>query len=199
MVTARELADTTLEKLKTFDVYELLPSLALANDGAIQDVLNVNGCANYQWAPGLIETIKPKQVVELGGAMGVWSICVLHTLPEDSKLYSITLAEHGLEYSYIKNPPKNFVPVVGDDLDMSVWPKDLNFTQTDLWYFDSLHTEKQLRAELKLYSPFFKKGAVLLFDDIRMPEIWPVWQNVTFDKVELTNPLHYTGYGMAIV
>ena len=199
MVTAKELHEKAMEKMKTFDVHAVLPALRKANDGAIEDVLNTNGCANYQWWPCLIEEVMPKQVVELGGAMGVGTIMMLQSKYQDFKLYSITLPENGLEFSYIADNYPNLTKVVGDDLDLSNWPKDLDLKQTDIWYFDSEHTYKQLKAELDLYSPFFKKGAVLVFDDIRMEGLWELWESLPYDKIELTNPLHYTGYGMAVI
>ena len=85
--------------------------------------------------------------------------------------------------------------IVGDDLDMSNW-KDIDLGKTDLLYIDSLHTEKQLRKEIELYFPFLKKGTIVCFDDIRMPELWPVWKDLPYEKIELTDPCHYTGWGI---
>ena len=198
-MTARELADLSLEKLKSFNLRPIMPALRALNQGALEDVQNINGCANYQWWGGLIEIVKPKQIIELGGAMGVGTIMMLNSNYQDFKLYSITLEEHGLEFSYIVDNYPNLVKVVGDDLNLKNWPKDLDLSKTDVWYLDSLHTAKQLQAELDLYTPFFKKGAVLVFDDIRMDELWPIWEKLPYDKVELTAPLHYSGYGLAIV
>ena len=194
-MTLDEIVEKTNKRMESFNPEILMPALRFANDGAKEDVKNTNGCANYIWSACLMEIIKPKQVVELGGAMGVWDICVLHTLPTDSKLYSITLAEHGLEFSYVKDTYPNFHPIVGDDLIMGNW-KGIDLSKTDIWYFDSLHTFEHLNNELNLYNPFFKKGALLLFDDIRMPELWPVWDNLKWEKKELTDPLHYTGWGI---
>lgn len=195
----RELVDQSMEKLKTFNVAPYLPALRAANSGALEDVMNVNGCANYQFIPGLVELLKPSQIVELGGAMGVWDLMVLNGPYQDFDLWSITLAEHGLEYSYVVDKYPNFHPVIGDDLDLNNWPKELDLNKTDLYYYDSLHTEKQLRDELKLYSPFHKKGSILIFDDIRMDEIWPVWKDLPYEKIEITDPCHYTGYGICKV
>lgn len=176
-----------------------LPALRALNDGAMEDVLNINGNRYYQWSPALMKVLKPKQVIELGGAMGVWDLMVLNGQYQDFELYSITLAEHGLEFAYVVDKYKNFHPIVGDDLDLNNWPKDLDLAKTDLWFIDSEHTAKQLQAELDLYTPFFKKGAVLLFDDIRHPELWPIWNKLPYDKYECTNPCHYSGFGLAIV
>lgn len=202
-MTAKDVFDIGMKRLETFKVEGLLPALQYANDGAVEDVKNIIGCAYYQWATSMVDVLKPKQVVELGGAMGVWSLCVLHTLPTDCHLYSITLEEHGLEFAYIKEKYSNFTPIVGDDLDMSHW-KGIDLHKTDLWFFDALHTEKHLRAELDLYSPYFKEGTIVLFDDVRMDELWPVWKDIKkgkyglTDYYEATSPLHWTGYGIAI-
>ena len=135
--------------------------------------------------------------------MGVGSIMMLQSPYQDFKLYSITLAEGGLEFSYVVDKYNNFYPIIGDDLDLSNWPKDLDLSQTDIWYFDSLHTEEHLRKELDLYSPFFKKGTICVFDDIHSFGLDPVWDDIKNGKwgftefVDATDPLHYSGYGLA--
>ena len=57
----KELHEQALEKLKTVNVMPYLAALRAANEGAKDDVLNTNGCANYQWIPGFVELLKPKQ------------------------------------------------------------------------------------------------------------------------------------------
>jgi len=201
----RELYDKAIEKMKSLNINIYLIALRSANQGAIDDVLNTNGCANYQFIPGFVELLKPKQIVELGGAMGVWDVMVLNGKYQDFKLYSITLEEHGLEFQYVVDKYPNFVPVVGNDLDLNNWPKDLDLKSTDLWYFDSEHTETQLRKELNLYSPFFKKGCVIIFDDIHSFGLDPVWNDIKKGKwgkmtcIDATDPLHYSGYGVCEV
>ena len=200
-MTLQELTIQGLKKMEKFNIAGVMPSLAGLNDGALEDVLNVNGCANYQWIPGVIDILKPKQIVELGGAMGVWDLMVLYKLPEDSHLYSITLPEGGLEFSYILDKYPNFTPIIGDDLDMNNW-KGVDLEKTDLWYFDTLHEESQLIKELDLYHRFFKKDAVVLFDDIHLNDgMERVWNRIQkgeweiTDTYDATDPLHYSGYG----
>ena len=183
-------------------ITSFLPALKDVSVGSLEDVLNTNGCAYYQWVPQLIKLTSPKQVVELGGAMGTWALMALQNI--EGKLYSITLEEHGLEFMFIKENYPNLIKIVGDDLDMYNWPKDLDLSKTDLWFFDSLHTGEQLRKELDLYSPFFKKETIILFDDIHMPELEPVWQELKdgkwgkIDCYDATDPCHYSGYGVCM-
>lgn len=202
----QELITQSLEKLKDFDPESVVDDFAIDSplpaEAGLGDVRNKTGSGYYCWLPGFIDLLKPKQVVELGGAMGVADVLILKTLPSDSKLWSITLAEHGLEFCFIKNIYSNFVPVIGDDLDLKTWPESLDLSETDLWFFDSEHSERQLRAELELYKQFFKSGAIVLFDDIHlnpgMQNVWNDMENIfpVGEKKDLTNPLHWSGYGV---
>jgi cephalosporin hydroxylase len=163
----------------------------------VKDVLDRTNWGYYQWLASLMKAVKPKQVVELGGAMGVACVMMLSELPETSKLYSITLPEGGLEFSFIKKDYPNFVPVLGDDLNLANWPDDLDLSKTDVWFFDSLHTAEQLEAELALYEQFFKEGAILLFDDIKMEELYPIWRKLPYHKKDVSH-LHFSGFGIAV-
>lgn len=203
-----EVLEKSFERLKTFDAGKFLTPLKYANEGALLDALNRRApgedCLNYQWWPCFIDELKPKQIVELGSAMGVGDICMLQAEYQDFKLYGITLEEGGLEFSYVeKDKYPNFFPIVGDDLDLSVWPKDLDLSKTDCWYIDSLHTEEQLRKEIELYKQFFAPGVPIVFDDIfqnpGMARVWHDLENLLplKEKIDLTPyGLHFTGYGL---
>lgn len=198
----KELFDRAMHLWQSFDETTVLTKLNLANSGAIEDFLNTNGCRYYQWSSCLIDLVKPKQVVELGGAMGVWTICALHSLPQKSHLYSITLPENGLEFCYIPDEYPNLTKIVGDDRDMNNW-KGVDLKKTDLWFFDTgiadFHDANLLSEELKLYEPYFKKGAIILFDDIhKTPEMTATWNEITWPKLDCSDPLHHSGFGMAI-
>lgn len=202
---AIEVFEKAMESSQNMGLTDSRYALRSANDGALQDALDIGSKRTYyyRWVQGFVKEFKPKQVIELGGAMGVWCLMVLQKLPKDSHLYSITLPEDGLEFSYVVDDYPNFHPVLGTSLDLSLWPEDFNLKKTDLWFFDSLHTEEHLRKELDLYSRYFKKGAVILIDDIHSFGLEPVWKEIkkwgiasTYDA---TNPLHYSGYGIGVV
>lgn|SRR3990167_5852743 len=205
-MTLNEIVNKTFEKVKVFNTRLLLPALRESDKEPFQDELwngpmNTNGCALYVFSICLVDLIKPKQVVELGGAMGMWSLCVLHSLPAESKLYSITLEEGGLEFKFVVDKYLNFHPIIGDDLDMKNW-EGIDLLNTDIWYFDSIHSYDQLTKELNLYSPYFKKGALLLFDDIHQDEgMERAWLEIQgqYETMDLTDPCHWTGWSIAQV
>ena len=194
----KDIIEKTIMDSENFSMRSVMPALRLLSDGALEDVLNTNGCRYYQFLPCLIDNLKPTQIVELGGAMGVSAIMMCQAKWQDFKLYSITLAEGGQEFSFIADNYPNLTKIVGDDLDLTNWPKDLDLSKTDLWFIDTDHTEAQLRAELELYTPFFKKGAIVLFDDIHLlPDMDRVWDDLKkkYDFFDCTDPLHYSGFG----
>ncbi len=164
--------------------------------GSINDINNVAQSLYYRYLPALIEELQPKQIVELGGAMGASAIMMLSALPKGSTLYSVTLPEYGLEFAFLTREYPGLVKVVGNDLDLSTWPHDLHLSKTDLWFFDSEHSYGQLSKEIRLYAPFFKEGTIALFDDIRLDEdMQRAWLEIELPKISLPD-LHHSGFGM---
>ncbi len=187
------LTDSAFEELKSFSVDGILPDLKDVAPGSLQDVLDTKNSLYYQWLCCLMRVLKPKQIVELGGAMGTSALCMLSQLPEDAKLYSATLEEHGLEFSYIKTNYPQLTKIIGDDSDMSIWPGDLDWSKTDLLFIDAEHTADAVRRELEMYIPLIGEGKLVLMDDIKMEELWPVWLEIDKPKIDLS-VLHHSGF-----
>ena len=197
---AKDLFFTLKPLWENYDLKKVEGYLAGVSEGAMNDIRNKKESGYYQWLPVLIEYLKPLTVVELGGAMGASALMMLSSLPKESRLYSITLAEGGLEFSFVKENYPNFVPIVGDDLNLKTWPKELALGTTDLWFFDTEHNYQQLHAELELYKGFFKKGAVILIDDIHLNEgMFRAWTEFPGDKFDATTYLHWSGFGIVTI
>lgn len=198
-MTANELDKLVMEHVGRFDVYSLLPHLTLVAEGQLLEVRNEMPYANlyYQWLACLMRVLKPKQVVELGAAAGISTIMMATQMDKDAKLYSVDIDPQA--WRWMNKDYPQVIKVLGDDLDMKIWPKDCDLSKTDVWFIDSLHTEDQLRKEFELYKGFWKKGDVVVLDDIRLPGLDKVWEEVSYDKRENTNPCHHTGFGFFIV
>lgn len=201
-MVAKELYEKVKERQRGYNALNFVYPLRGCNEGAKNDVMDTARSGYYQWLLALIDQIKPKQIVELGGAMGVADLVMLSAKYKEFDLWSITLQEHGLEFSFIIDDYPNLHMVIGNDLDLGNWPRKLDLSQTDLWFYDSEHTEAQLRAELDLYSPFHKKGSVILFDDIHEFGLDPVWEDIKKGKWGemdcYDSDLHHSGFGVCI-
>lgn len=151
----------------------------------------------YQFLACMVRVLKPIQIIELGGAWGTSALMMLSELPKESKLYTITLPE-APAYSYITEHYPNLVKIIGDDRDLSNFKCDLE--KTDLWFIDSLHTKDLFTEELRLYSPFFKKGAVVLVDDIHIdPGYEEVWDSIKYDKLDISELHRPSGFGLIVI
>lgn len=198
-LTANELDKIVHQYMTRYDVYPVMKHMEKVGYGQQMEVLNQTGNDNlyYQWLACLVRYMKPKQIVELGAAAGISTTMMALEMPQDCKLYSVDI-DPEIAWKWMTYEHPNVTKILSDDLDMSIW-KGVDLAQTDLWFIDSLHTEAQLRKELELYSPYFKKGAVVVFDDIRLPELNGIWNELTYDKCETTHPNHYSGFGHVIV
>lgn len=199
-MNAKELFEAVKPIWEKFDPSVLEEYMIGLNEGSRKDVLDKSQSGYYQFLPCLVQYLKPRQIVELGGAMGASALMMLSSLPSKSTIYSITLPENGLEFSFVKKDYTQLVKCVGDDIDLTNWPKSLDLSQTDLWFFDSEHTYKQLTRELKKYQKFFKKGTVILVDDIHLNEgMFRAWLKFPGDKTDLTAWLHWSGFGLIVI
>lgn len=200
-MTANELDLKVQKYLRHYDIHPLMDELSLVGAGQKLEVLNQNprgGNLYYQWLACLVRFLQPKQIVELGPASGISTIMMLSELPKTSKLISVDI-DSSIAWKWIKNDYPQLVKVLGDDLDLSIYPKDVKLEETDLWFFDTLHTKDQLQKEFDLYKKYFKRGTVVVVDDIRMEGLWDVWKSLPYDKCETTHPNHYSGFGHFIV
>lgn len=197
-VSANELDKLVMDEISKYEVSKIMPDMELVGIGQQMEVMNQTGQSNlyYQWLACLTKLIKPKQVVELGAAAGISTIMIASELDKDAKFYSVDNDPQA--WRWMKKEYPQVTKILSDDLDMRIW-RGINLKDTDLWFIDSLHTYDQLNSEMKKYRKYFKKGAVVVFDDIRMPGLWEIWSNLPYDKQENTNPCHYSGFGFCII
>lgn len=170
------------------------PYLKHINEGCWKDI--TSGEANYyKYFASMMEVLKPKQVVELGGSAGVCSLMILSHLPNDSRLYSISIPEPEIEFRFIKEDYPNLTMIRGNDLDMNNW-KDVDLSKTDICFIDTDHNYWQVHQEIELYFPKFKPGTLVFFDDIDLnDDMKRVWKEVPGTKLSLPT-WHWSGFGV---
>ena len=199
MVTPKEIDKLARDKLVKLDMKKIQPYLKHVNQGSLNDINNVSTSRYYRYLAALVKAIKPKQVVELGSAGGASALMMLSTLPENSMLYACSIPEPEEEFRFIKQDYPNLTLIRGNDLDLATWPKDCQLEKTDLWFFDTDHNYTQLHTELKLYDQYFKKGTIILIDDIRLNDgMIKAWDEIKYPKLSLPD-LHWSGFGLIVI
>lgn len=156
-----------------------------------------NSYTYYRYLIGMVRVLKPMQVVELGGNNGLGAHYMLSTMPDGANLYTVDIVDALRELRFQPPQRNNAHILIGDTRDMTIWDEcgvDLN--KTDLWFFDSDHTYKQLTEEWALYSRYFRKGTVAMLDDVLLNEgMWQAWQEIPQAKL-LTPEIHHSGWGL---
>ena len=198
MIGASEYDAKAMDMVRSFDLGSIRDHYELVEPAHQLEIENLTGRPNlyYQWLHCLTKIIQPKQVIELGAAAGMSTIMIATALPKSSKFYSVDIDPQS--WRWMKYDYPQLTRILSDDLEMSIWD-GIDTLDTDLWFIDSLHTEEQLRKEVEAYSPMWKRGAVVVFDDISINEgMRKVWDELEYDKFE--NPLlHWGGFGLCVV
>lgn len=154
----------------------------------------------YKWLYCLVKHVKPKQIVELGGAQGVSSLMMSAAMPAKCKLFSVDLVD---DWRVLPSDSK-VIKIVGRSEDETVFPKGTDLEKTDIWFIDTAHFQDQLQKEFDAYSKYWKEGTIVILDDVDyywdrpMHDLYKFWPNVKYNKVALPH-LHVSGFGLIVV
>jgi predicted O-methyltransferase YrrM len=197
---SKSLNEQVMKMLESYDVEAIMPDMQLVGDGQKNEVRDVNGRPNkyYQWLSCLTRLLKPKQVVELGAAAGISTTMIASELSPDAKFYSVDI-DPTIAWKWMSKDFPQVTKILGDDLNMAIWPGSVDLGKTDLWFIDSLHTYEQIKSEIDLYKSYFKRDAVVVLDDIHLLEMGTIWEELKYDKCDNTDPCHYSGFGFFVV
>lgn len=153
-----------------------------------------------QWLHTLIKIKKPKQVVEIGAAWGNSAIMMGMAMSKNSKFYSVDLGLIKPPWGNIDRYYPSLVKVPGNSLDLAIYPEGTKLEETDIWFIDSEHTARQFGQEIELYSTYFKKGAIVVCDDIHLNDMEVIWNKLPYDKCDNSYPCRPdSGFGVFVV
>ena len=149
-------------------------------------------CWFYWYLACMVRKLKPKQVVEIGADYGASAVFMASELPKKGKLYSIDIRD---DWRYVDT--KNIIKVQGDSKNKDTW-KNVPLAKTKLWLIDGKHTVEQVRAECELISPHWKKGTVVIFDDLG--QVIKAFEELKYEKhIIHRRTIHGTRVGILIV
>ncbi len=151
-------------------------------------------CWFYWYLACVVRKLKPKQVVEIGADYGASAVFMASELPKRGKLYSIDIKD---DWRYVDKSAKNITKVQGDSKDKDTW-KGVPLKRTKLWLIDGQHTVDQVKAECELFSPYWKKGTVVIFDDLG--QVMKAFEELKYEKYIIPRrTVHGTRVGILIV
>lgn len=163
-------------------------------DDRLQDTSDIN--RYYDFMIRLARDTQPELVVELGTSVGNGACRFAYGNP-NTKVITIDIAPDGRVYDIIK-PFSNIELWIGDDNTNEIIEKVSKLGEIDILFIDTEHNLIQAWNEFCNYSPFVRKGGIILYDDIMMSdEMEEFWAKIPQPKIEL-NWLHWTGFGASI-
>lgn len=196
----RFLLDLSLASIqKAFDLE--LSDIA-AREASEQSWVSIYPGEHYKLLGGIMQTLQPKVIVELGTFLGQASLTMKKYMPTDAQLHTFdVIAWNQFELTCLR--PEDFADgrliQHTDDLTTTAGAtkhkallESADFVFIDMLK-DGIQEGKVLEqlAKLKL-----KKDCVIMFDDIRVWNMVKFWRDVKRPKIDLTSFGHWSGTGL---
>ncbi|OGC87308.1 MAG: hypothetical protein A2142_03275 [candidate division Zixibacteria bacterium RBG_16_48_11] len=157
---------------------------------------------HYKLLAGLVATLKPKMIVELGTATGLSALAMCKYLPPESTLVTFDLIgwksfpDTCFRESDFKD--KRLIQYVDDLSSPAIFPKYTQILEkAEIIFVDAAKDgimEQRFLDNLRSLSADFKP--FLVFDDIRLWNMLKIWRNIPFPKLDLTSFGHWSGTGL---
>ena len=158
---------------------------------------------HYQLLAGLILTLQPSLVVEIGTASGLSALAMKQYLPREGKLVTFDVVDLDVMRTQWLLTDADFaegrLTVTIDDLSQpAVFDKyrDL-IAGAGLIFIDAAKDGQMEQRLLDLLATVsFRVKPLIVFDDIRLWNMLKIWREVALPKLDLTSFGHYTGTGL---
>ena len=157
---------------------------------------------HYKLLAGLVATIKPQLVIEIGTGTGLSSLSMKKYLPANGKIVTFDLVKAS---SYPDTcltaadfEPDRLVQLTDDLSEMTVMEKHRTLLEAaDLLFIDAA---KDGLLGKKLINNFkklnFQNKPLFIFDDIRLWNMLKIWREISMPKLDLTSFGHWAGTGL---
>ncbi|MFZ3062827.1 MAG: class I SAM-dependent methyltransferase [Actinomycetota bacterium] len=195
-LTMDSLDDFHKEIMSQVEYFTPSPTLFRKLDEEWRSYLNAT-VSYYRWLAIAVKLLKPRRILELGSYTGGSMLCLLQELPPDSEIISVDL-ERDLRFipsEVFDDPRIRFV--FGNDLDLSIYgdnlPEDIDFL-----FIDTEHIYQQISREWSIYKYLLKNEAIVVIDDIRLNDMYKFWEELPYEKLEITRDCHDSGFGFFV-
>lgn len=153
--------------------------------------------AYYQWLTLVAKNADARMIIELGNRFGTSTIALYAGMKPSQILYSVDVSED-----------QRFVPdcilrdsrvkfLIGNSLDLSLYGEhgaDIPLNIDILW-IDTAHYYEQVSAEFAVFEPLLADEAIVVLDDINLNDMRRFFDEVPYEKFDLTASCHKSGFG----
>ena len=152
----------------------------------------------FHWLTFLARHSDAKLILELGNRYGSSTIALFHGLKQDQSLISMDIVKDQRFLPKTVVADKRVKLVYGDCLDLSAYCRhDLSIpVDIDILWSDTVHYYDQISAEFQVYEPLLADEAIVAIDDIRLNDKGKFFTEAPYEKYDLTDVCHGSGFGV---
>lgn len=157
---------------------------------------------HYKLLAGLVATMKPKRIIEVGTYQGLGSLSLMSHLPPDGEVITVDI----VPWDQIENRAlreSDFADgrlrqVLGDLSDPKFFSSFADkISRCDLLFVDAPKNvifERTLLQHLETIK--LAPNALVWFDDVRQWNMLEIWRKISRPKLDVTSFGHWTGSGL---
>lgn len=159
---------------------------------------------HYKLLAGIVQVLAPKLVLEIGTATGLSALAIKKYLAPTSKLVTFDVVPwtgfSGSAVNINDFSDGKLQQITENLCDLQVARKhSALLNEADFLFIDAAKDDRVEPALMQNFSSVgLKEGALLMFDDIRMLTMLPIWRPLQFPKLDVTSFGHWSGTGLAI-
>ncbi|MBI5104297.1 MAG: methyltransferase [Solirubrobacterales bacterium] len=157
---------------------------------------------HYRLLAGLVATLRPTVVVEIGTFQGVGSLALREALPEGGRITTFDVVPWteitGSALVEDDFADGRLVQVLDDLTIPAVAERHRDLLEdAELIFADAAKDGQQERDFLALFERLeFRHAPVVVFDDIRLWNMLDIWRGIRRPKLDLTSFGHWSGTGL---
>lgn len=191
-MTLSEIITKTNEEMNLFSLNSIRQDISLVSPGWLE-ILDRPGWEYYKWIACLVRVVNPKQIIELGAQHGLSAIMMSSQI-QQGKVISVDIEN---DWKFVDKKQTKIIKIVSDSVKFAE-TSEFILSDTDIWFFDTTHWANQLKAEITAYKKFFKKGSLLLLDDIHIEgrDMEKAWDWIKWEKQDISSLCHFSGFGI---
>lgn len=156
---------------------------------------------HYRLLAGLVRTVKPRTVVEIGTATGLSALAMYGQLPSEGRIVTFDLIPW-VQYPGAVLSQDDFADgrLTQELHDFSTQQPGVHaelLETADLIFIDAAKDGRQERRFLRLLETTpLRRDPIVIFDDIRVWNMLEIWREVRRPKLDITSFGHWSGTGL---
>ncbi len=157
---------------------------------------------HYKLLTGLVATLRPQTIVEIGTATGMSALAMKAALPEDGRIVTYDLIDwHDYPGAVLREEDlaDGRLEQRLDDLSSPEgWRSNADIlASADFIFADAAKDGQQERDFLRAFEDVgLAHAPIVMFDDIRVWNMLAIWREIERPKLDLTSFGHWSGTGL---